>query len=74
MTTGYSSWIIRALDDLDRLSAEQMKAMFKWVKANMDFPDVMVPLLFQRDIVEIANAWHAGSLPRICLNLLQMTP
>jgi hypothetical protein len=29
-----------------------MKAMFKWVKATMDFSDVMVPLLFQRDIVE----------------------
>lgn len=40
------------LDDLDRLSAEQLKAMFQLVKAHMDFANVVFLLLFQRETVE----------------------
>ncbi|QNT38788.1 AAA family ATPase [Pseudomonas asiatica] len=44
--------LVIVLDDLDRLSAEQMKAMFQLVKAHMDFANVVFLLLFQRDTVE----------------------
>lgn len=44
--------LLIVLDDLDRLSAEQMKAMFQLIKAHMDFANVVFLLLFQRDTVE----------------------
>lgn len=44
--------LLIVLDDLDRLSAEQLKAMFQLVKAHMDFANVVFLLLFQRDTVE----------------------
>ncbi|WP_339456411.1 KAP family P-loop NTPase fold protein [Pseudomonas sp. EA_65y_Pfl1_P120] len=44
--------LLIVMDDIDRLSAEQMKALFQLVKGNMDFPNVVFLLLFQRDIVE----------------------
>ncbi|WP_410952973.1 P-loop NTPase fold protein [Pseudomonas sp. S1(2024)] len=44
--------LLIVLDDLDRLSADQMKAMFQLIKAHMDFANVVFLLLFQRDTVE----------------------
>jgi hypothetical protein len=44
--------LLVVLDDLDRLSAEQMKGIFQLVKAHMDFANVVFLLLFQRDTVE----------------------
>ncbi|WP_416773529.1 KAP family P-loop NTPase fold protein [Pseudomonas sp. RHF3.3-3] len=44
--------LVIVLDDLDRLSADQMRAIFQLVKANMAFPNVVFLLLFQRDVVE----------------------
>ncbi|GLH47072.1 KAP family P-loop NTPase fold protein [Pseudomonas lactis] len=44
--------LLIVLDDLDRLSAEQMKAIFQLVKAHMDFANVVFLLLFQRDTIE----------------------
>lgn len=44
--------LLVVLDDLDRLSAEQMKAIFQLIKAHMDFANVVFLLLFQRGTVE----------------------
>ncbi|VXC94674.1 Predicted P-loop ATPase, KAP-like [Pseudomonas sp. 8Z] len=44
--------LLIVMDDIDRLSPDQMKALFQLVKGNMDFPNVVFLLLFQRDIVE----------------------
>ena len=44
--------LLIVLDDLDRLSTDQLKAMFQLVKAHMDFANVVFLLLFQRDTVE----------------------
>lgn len=44
--------LLIVMDDIDRLSAEQMKGLFQLVKGNMDFPNVVFLLLFQRDIVD----------------------
>ena len=40
------------IDDIDRLSPEEIKLLFQLVKANADFPNLVYLLLFQRDVVE----------------------
>lgn len=44
--------LLIVLDDLDRLSAKQLRSIFQLVKAHMDFANVVFLLLFQRDTVE----------------------
>jgi predicted KAP-like P-loop ATPase len=44
--------ILVVIDDVDRLSADEIRLLFQLVKANADFPNVVYLLLFQRDIVE----------------------
>lgn len=53
------------LDDLDRLTAEQIKTVMQLVKVNADFPNTIFFLLYQKDIVEkklIDNGTQDGSL------------
>ncbi|MGZ8223468.1 MAG: KAP family P-loop NTPase fold protein [Methylobacter sp.] len=47
-----SSSLIVVMDDLDRLTSEQLRMVFQLVKANAEFPNVVFLLLFQRDLVE----------------------
>lgn len=44
--------LLVVIDDVDRLSADEIKLLFQLVKANADFPNLVYLLLFQRDIVE----------------------
>jgi predicted KAP-like P-loop ATPase len=44
--------LLIVLDDLDRLSPDQMKGIFQLVKANMNFANVVFLLMFQRETVE----------------------
>lgn len=44
--------ILVVIDDIDRLTPEQIRMVFQLVKANADFPSLIYLLLFQRDIVE----------------------
>jgi predicted KAP-like P-loop ATPase len=44
--------VVVTIDDVDRLSANEIKYLFQLVKANADFPNMVYLLLFQRDIVE----------------------
>jgi len=44
--------ILIVMDDVDRLSTDEIKLLFQLVKANADFPNLIYLLLFQRDIVE----------------------
>lgn len=44
--------ILVVVDDVDRLSTDEIKLLFQLVKANADFPNMIYLLLFQRDIVE----------------------
>ncbi|MBI4849781.1 MAG: hypothetical protein HY808_14620 [Nitrospirae bacterium] len=46
------SSVLVVIDDVDRLSPEDIKYLFQLVKANADFPNMVYLLLFQRDIVE----------------------
>jgi hypothetical protein len=44
--------LIVVMDDLDRLTSTQLRMVFQLIKANLEFPNVVFLLLFQRDIVE----------------------
>ncbi|WP_438833890.1 KAP family P-loop NTPase fold protein [Aeromonas oralensis] len=44
--------LIIVMDDLDRLTSSQLRMVFQLIKANLEFPNVVFLLLFQRDIVE----------------------
>ncbi len=44
--------LLIVMDDIDRLSSQEIKYLFQLVKANADFPNLVYLLLFQRDIVE----------------------
>jgi predicted KAP-like P-loop ATPase len=44
--------LLVVVDDVDRLSSQEIKMLFQLVKANADFPKLIYLLLFQRDIVE----------------------
>jgi len=44
--------ILVVIDDVDRLSLDEIKLLFQLIKANADFPNLIYLLLFQRDIVE----------------------
>lgn len=47
-----TSSLIVVMDDLDRLTSNQLRMVFQLVKANLEFPNVVFLLLFQRDLVE----------------------
>ena len=44
--------LIVVMDDLDRLTSAQLRMVFQLIKANLEFPNVVFLLLFQRDLVE----------------------
>lgn len=46
--------ILIVIDDIDRLDADEIKLLFKLVKANADFPNVSYLLIFARERVERA--------------------
>lgn len=51
--------ILVVIDDIDRLSSDEIKLLFQLVKANADFPNLVYLLLFQRNIVEKSLATDA---------------
>ena len=44
--------ILIVMDDIDRLTADEIRILFQIVKANADFPNLIYLLLFQRDVIE----------------------
>jgi predicted KAP-like P-loop ATPase len=44
--------VLIVVDDLDRLTADEIGLLLQLVKANSDFPKLVFLLLFQRDVVE----------------------
>jgi predicted KAP-like P-loop ATPase len=46
--------VLVVVDDLDRLTPDEIRMVFQLVKANADFPSLVYLLLFQRDTVERA--------------------
>lgn len=52
LLTQRSTSLIVVMDDLDRLTSDQLRMVFQLVKANLEFPNVVFLLLFQRDLIE----------------------
>ncbi len=54
--------VLVVIDDIDRLTAEEIRLVFQLVKANADFPNLVYLLIFDRIMVERAldQAGHAG--------------
>ena len=50
----YPNSLLVVIDDIDRLTKSEIRAVFQLVKANADFPHFIYLMLFQRDIVERA--------------------
>lgn len=48
----YSKTFLVIVDDVDRLTPEEVKNLFTLIKANADFPKLVYLTMFQRDIVE----------------------
>jgi predicted KAP-like P-loop ATPase len=46
--------LLIVIDDVDRLSPKEIRAVFQLIKANADFPNFVYLVLFQRDKVEQA--------------------
>lgn len=46
--------IVVIIDDIDRLQSDEIRTLFKFVKANTNFPKITYVTLFQRNIVENA--------------------
>lgn len=46
------SSLVVIIDDIDRLSKTEIKTLFRILKANADFPNIVYLTFFQRDIVE----------------------
>jgi predicted KAP-like P-loop ATPase len=44
--------ILVVIDDVDRLTADEIRLLFQLIKANADFPNLVYLTLFQRNIVE----------------------
>ena len=44
--------ILVVIDDLDRLTPDEVRLIFQLIKANADFPNLVYLTLFQRDVVE----------------------
>ncbi len=44
--------LVVVMDDLDRLTSDQLRMVFQLIKANLEFPNMVFLLLFQRDLVE----------------------
>ncbi len=43
--------LVIVMDDIDRLQSEEIPQIFRLIKANADFPNMVYFLLFQRDVV-----------------------
>jgi len=58
--------ILVVIDDIDRLTPEEIRLVFQLVKSNADFPNMVYLLMFQRDIVEKALQRGAVDAPTLC--------
>jgi len=46
--------ILIVIDDIDRLTSEEIREIFQLVKANANFPNLIYMLMFDREIVSVA--------------------
>ena len=65
--------VLVVIDDLDRLTPDEIRMVFQLVKANADFPSLVYLLLFQRETVERALS-RSGEIdgPQFLAKLVQV--
>jgi hypothetical protein len=56
--------LLVVIDDIDRLTPDEMKAVFQLVRANADLPNLVYLLLFPREPVERALSGVVGESQR----------
>src|SRR5581483_4408670 len=61
---GLKAPLMIVMDDVDRLTKEEVRLLFQLIKANADFPRVVYFLLFDRGVVERALDGEGGSSGR----------
>jgi predicted KAP-like P-loop ATPase len=59
--------IVVVIDDIDRLTQDEINLVFRLVKANADFPNLIFLLLFQRETAESALDKVSGNQGRFFL-------
>jgi predicted KAP-like P-loop ATPase len=59
--------IVVVIDDIDRLTEDEITLVFRLVKANADFPNLIFLLLFQRETAEAALNKVSGNQGRLFL-------
>ncbi|MDP1562607.1 MAG: P-loop NTPase fold protein [Pirellulaceae bacterium] len=53
--------ILVVLDDVDRLTTDEIRLLFRVVKANADFPNLVFFMLYDRTVIEKSLEGHIGS-------------
>ncbi len=53
--------VLIVMDDIDRLTKEEIRLLFRIIKCNADFPNVIYFLFFEREVVESALSGLTGS-------------
>lgn len=56
--------VLVIMDDIDRLTTDEIQLLFRIVKANADFPNLVFIMLYDRKIVEQSLEGHVGSSGR----------
>ncbi len=69
-----SKSILVVLDDLDRLTSNQLKIVFQLIKANSDFPNMIFLILYQKDLVESKMTDEGGQSGRNFLEKIIQVP
>jgi hypothetical protein len=66
--------ILVVIDDIDRLTKDEIRLVFRLVKANGDFPNLIFLLLFQRETAELALNDISGDNGRLFLEKISAKP
>jgi predicted KAP-like P-loop ATPase len=61
---GLKNPMLVVMDDVDRLTKEEIRLLFQLIKVNADFPNVVYFLLFDRQVIEKALDGQAGTSGR----------
>jgi predicted KAP-like P-loop ATPase len=64
---GLTAPVLVVIDDIDRLTEDEISLVFRLVKANADFPNLIFLLLFQRETAESALDKISGNQGRLFL-------
>jgi len=56
--------VLVIMDDIDRLTTDEIRLLFRIVKANAEFPNLIFMILYDRGVIEKSLEGHVGSSGR----------